>query len=178
MGLKSDIMNAKVEGLKASGVEESDIDTSNGSAVEVESELIKEAVVNFLTSCEFRVTQLNANVVLDDLKFPDQAVNVGLETLLGDKAPIIDMIKKIPGVGSLADPLEGLIKKAVSPLLEGGSTLPGFDMTREKDGLNSTGYVFIGNDPDSQEGFDVSDEDGQREHTIVRLIRDDVEDLL
>ena len=178
MGLKDDIIQAKVEGLKASGAEEEDIDTSNGSAIEIESELIKEAVVNFLTSCEFRVTQLNANVILDDLKFPDQPVNVGMETLLGDKAPILDTIKKIPGASALVAPLEDALKKAVAPLLEGGSTLPAFNMTREKDGLDSTGYVFIGSDPDSQDGFDVSDEDGQREHTIVRLIRDDIEDLL
>ena len=63
----------------------------------------KEAIVKFLTEADFKITQLKAPVILENLKTPDQAVNVGLTTLLGDKAPIIDTIKKvgqlIPGVG-------------------------------------------------------------------------------
>ena len=49
MGLKQDIINAKVAGLLVNGIDEEVIDTSKGSAIEVESELIKEAIVNFLT---------------------------------------------------------------------------------------------------------------------------------
>jgi len=44
--------------------------------------------------------------------------------------------------------------------------------------LQSTGYVYIGEDPDSQDTFDVEDEDGQREYTTVKLIRDDIGELL
>mgnify|MGYP003132851959 FL=1 len=178
MGLKQDIIDAKVEGLKASGADEEKIDTSNGSHIEVESELIKEAIVNFLTSCEFRITRLNANVVVENFNIPDQPVDLQPNTLLGDKAPIIDTIKKIPGIGTIAEPLEQALKTATQPLLKGGSTLPSLQVDKDAGGLNSTGYVFIGSDPDSQDSFDVEDEDGQRQFTTVKLIREDIEELL
>ena len=59
MGLKQDIINAKVEGLKAQGIEESDINTSAGSAIEIESELLKEAFVNFLTNDKLNMEKAN-----------------------------------------------------------------------------------------------------------------------
>ena len=52
------------------------------------------------------------------------------------------------------------------------------DAAKDVGGLDSTGYVYIGGDPDSQDAFDVDDEDGQREFTTVKLIREDIEDLL
>ena len=64
------------------------------------------------------------------------------------------------------------------PLLEGGAKLAGLDLGKDEGGLESTGYVFIGSDPDSQDAFDVEDEDGQREFTTVKLIRGDIERLL
>ena len=33
-------------------------------------------------------------------------------------------------------------------------------------------------DPDSQDAFDVEDEDGQRQFTTVKLFRDDIGELL
>ena len=45
-------------------------------------------------------------------------------------------------------------------------------------GLISDGYVYIGEDPDSQESFDVSDVSGQRDFTEVKLLREDIEDIL
>jgi len=36
----------------------------------------------------------------------------------------------------------------------------------------------VGDDPESQSVFDVDDEDGQRQFTTVKLIREDVEDLI
>ena len=36
----------------------------------------------------------------------------------------------------------------------------------------------IGEDPEEQSQFDVTDEDGQKEFTTVKLFRDDIEDLL
>ena len=44
--------------------------------------------------------------------------------------------------------------------------------------LESTGYTYLGDDPESQSVFDVDDEDGQRQFTTVKLIREDVEDLI
>jgi hypothetical protein len=60
---------------------------------------------------------------------------------------------------------------------EGGAKLVGLDIGKDSGGLESTGYVFIGTDPDSQEQFDVEDEDGQREYTTVKLFAEDIEEL-
>ena len=43
------------------------------------------------------------------------------------------------------------IEKAIKPLLEGGSTLPGLNLNKDDGALESTGYVFIGEDPESKE---------------------------
>ena len=185
MGLKQDLINAKVKAAKDIGLEEP-LDISDGSFIERDAEYTKEAIVKFLTDVEFRITRLNAPVVVEDLKTPDLSVNVELQTLLGDKAPILKTLKQvgglIPGAGSvvnkLIDQLENAIKQAVQPLLEGGSTLPGIDIKKDDGGLESTGYVYIGEDPDSQGGFDVDDVGGQREFTTVKLIREDIEDLI
>ena len=76
MGLKQDLIDAKVESAKAGGelFVEDQLDTSVGSQIEIEAELMKEAIVNFLTKCEFRITQLNAPVVLEDLRLPTQFI--------------------------------------------------------------------------------------------------------
>ena len=185
MGLKQDLIDAKVKAAKDVGLEEP-LDTKQGSFIERDAEYTKEAIVKFLTQAEFRITKLNAPVIVEDLKTPDQGINIELETLLGDKAPILKTLKSvggmIPGAGSvvnkLIDQLETAIKQAVQPLLEGGATLPGLNLGKDAGGLESTGYVYIGEDPDSQGGFDVEDVEGQREFTTVKLIRDDIEDLL
>ena len=60
MGLKDDLIEAKVQSALAAGADPNDINTSVGSAIEVEADLTKEAIVNFLTKAEFRITQLAA----------------------------------------------------------------------------------------------------------------------
>jgi len=180
MGLKQDLIDAKEKAAKDTGVT-TPIDTSNGSFIEREAEYTKEAIVRFLTEAEFRITKLNAPIVLEDLKSVEQPVNIELETLLGEYQPILKTLKKIGdplGLGSLIDSLEGEIEKAVKPLLKGGAILPALNIKKDDGGLESTGYVFIGNEPDSKDDFDVEDESGQREFTTVKLIRDDIEDLL
>ena len=183
MGLKQDLIDAKVKAAQEVGMTE--LETGDGSFIERDAEYTKEAIVDFLTSCEFRVTQLNAPVILEKLKTPAQPVDIKLETLLGDKQPIFksfESLGSIPGAGSivkkLVSKLKAEIKKAVSNLVKGGATLPGLDLGKDNNALDSAGYVFIGEDPDSQDGFDVSDEDGQREFTTVKLIREDIEELL
>ena len=184
MGFKQDLIDAKVKAARDSGAK-IPLDTSNGSFIEREAEYTKDAIVKFLTQAEFRITQLNAPVVVEKLKTPDQIVNIKLETLLGDKAPILSALKKlpIPAISQIVNSLESELEKAITPLLAGGADLVGLDLGKgdsdnERGGLESTGYVFIGEDPDSQEEFDVTDEDGQREFTTVKLIREDIEDLL
>ena len=172
MGLKQDIINAKVEGLKAQGIEESDINTSAGSAIEIESELLKEAFVNFLTNVDFKITELKAPVVLEDFKIPDQNVNIGTQVTYipypgGAPGPAIQLQGGLGG-GTLAK---------LNLEKDSNVTSPDFT-TNTGGGLDSTGYVFIGEDPNSQQSFDVNDVDGQRENTNVKLFREDIEEFL
>jgi len=175
MGLKQDLIDAKIEGLKESGVAEDAIQQAEKS-LDIQCELEKEAIVNFLTKCQFRVTQLNANVILEDFKIPPQQ---------GDIQPDVQVAANIPvntsggpgtttAVGMLnnTDAKEngtgGILTKDIDVGVSGGKTGV----------LQSTGYTYIGGDPFSQDNFDVEDESGQRIFTEVKLFRDDIEDLL
>jgi len=163
MGLRDDLIEAKAQAALAAGANPDDINIDEGSAIYIEA--------------DFTITQLKAPVVVEKMKTPDLPVNIELKTLLGDKAPILDILKKIPGGKELVNELEGKLQKAVLPLLEGGAKLAGLDMTKDVGGLESTGYVFIGVDPDSQEQFNVEDEAGQREYTTVKLFAEDIEEF-
>ena len=180
MGLKTDLLDAIRKASNDVGMT-NEPDLSNGSYPERLAFYQTEAIANFLTQCEFRITKLNAPVIMEDVKTPDQPVNIQLETLLGEYQPILETLKKIGdplGLGATIDSLEGELEKAITPLLEGGATLPGLNLGKDDGGLESTGYVYIGIDPDSQSSFDVEDVEGQREFTTVKLIREDIEDLL
>ena len=178
MGFIEDIANAKLEGAKIAG---SAIDEPT-EAMRIEAELTAEAIVKFLTEANFTITQLKAPVIVEDLKTPEQPVNIELDTLLAEYVPILKVLKKIgspiPGIDKIIDQLETAIEKAITPYIEGGAKLAGLDLGKDEGGLESTGYVFIGENPDSQGAFDVEDEDGQREFTTVKLFRDDIEELL
>jgi hypothetical protein len=178
MGLRDNLIEAKAQATLAAGANPDDINIDEGSAIYIEADLMTEAIVNFLTEANFTITQLKAPVIVETMKTPDLPVNIELKTLLGDKAPILDILKKIPGAKELVDELEGKLQKAVLPLLEGGDKLVGLDIGKDVGGLESTGYVYIGEDPDSQGGFNVEDEDGQREYTTVKLFAEDIERLL
>tara|TARA_E500000331_G_scaffold308229_2_gene313591 strand:+ start:118 stop:663 length:546 start_codon:yes stop_codon:yes gene_type:complete len=181
MGLKDDLINAKLSMIDASGGDADKVDTSPGSPIDVECELTKEAIVNLLTQADFTVTQLKAPVIVESLKTPEQPVNIELDTLLAEYVPLLKVLKKIGdplGLGKLIDELETQIEKAITPVLQGGAKLAGLDLGKDSGGLESSGYVYIGEDPDSQDSFDVDDEDGQRDFTTVKLIREDIEDLL
>ena len=133
MGLKNDLMEAKLKGLELSGAKKEDLEEAkkSGSPLEIQAEMEKEAIIKFLTEAELKVTELKIPVVVEQLKTPDQAVDMALQTLLGDKAPILDTIKKIPGGGALVKPLEAALKTAIKPLLEGGATLPGLQLAKD-----------------------------------------------
>ena len=63
MGLKQDLIDAKVKALKESGVDV-ELDTRTGSMIKREAEYTKEAIVNFLTECDFTITVSNTNAHL------------------------------------------------------------------------------------------------------------------
>ena len=142
MGLKQDLLDAVTSAYvdtNPDGDSSNLPDTSDGSYAERLAHYQTEAIANFITQCEFTITQLKAPVVVEDLKTPDQPVNIKIETLLGDKAPILKTLKKIgevvPGVGqvidSLVDELEAAIRQAVIPLSKGGAVFKGFNISKD-----------------------------------------------
>ena len=185
-GLRENLITAAIESAKISGLKEEDIDTTKGSPIDIQAQLTVDAIVNFLTQCEFTITQLKANVVIEELKTQPIPINLELETLLGDKAPLLKTLKQIGGlipggsqvVEQIVDRLELAIQKAVEPLLEGAGEVPAINITKESGGLESTGYVYIGEDPESQDEFNNEDETGQRQFTTVKIIKEDIEELL
>ena len=186
MGLKQDLIDAKVRALKESTPGAPEPDTRPGTYIERDAEYTAQAISEFISSIPFTITQLKAPVVVEKLKTSDQPININLETLLGEYQPILKTLKKMGdplGLGALIDSLEGEIEKAIIPLLEGGGVLPGLDIGKddsssEQGGLDAVGYVYIGEDPDSQDEFNVEDESGQKEHTTVKAFKEDIEDLI
>jgi len=161
MGLKQDLIDAKIEGLKLTGANDDAISQAQ-DALDTQVQLEVDAIVNFLTKCEFRITKLAANVILEDFKIPPQQ---------GDVLPTVQAVGANAGgpvTTTVTNGTSGVLTKNINVDKVGGTT--GL--------LQSTGYVYIGEDPDSQDTFDVEDEDGQREYTTVKLIRDDIGELL
>ena len=139
------------------------------------------AIINAMRDANFTITQLKAPVIVEELRTPSQPVNVKLDTLLGEYQPVLKLLKKIGsplGLSKVIDSLEGEIEKAITPLLEGGADMIGLDINKNAGGLQSTGYVYIGEDPDSQGSFDVEDEDGQRQFTTVKLLKEDARKII
>jgi len=159
MGLKQDLLDAKVEALKLAGAPEP-IPTE---ALKLQIELETEALMKFLLSCKFRITELAAPVVLEDFKIPPQQ---------GDVLPSVTST----GIGNTGAPVTSNVVNGTGGLLTKNIDVDKIGGTTGL--LESTGYAFIGGDPDSQGGFDVSDQDGVRDFTSVELFREDIEDLL
>ena len=165
MGLKTDLIDAKKEGLRGSGATDEAILQAE-EVLEVQTQLEVDAIVNFLTQCKFRVTQLNAPVILEDFKIPSQEADIQQGVVVSEGIAV----STTGGPGSTTTP--GLIKNI------GALLTKDIDVSKIAGPtgiLQSTGYAFIGGDPDSQEGFNVSNEDGQKNHTEVRFFRDDNE---
>jgi len=181
MGLKQAIIDAKKKAAVESKQPPLEVENGDKSFIDLEAQYIEEAIVDFLSKSKFRITQIKAPVILESFTIPDQSVNVKLDTLLGEYQPILKTLKKIGdplGLGGVIDKLEGEIEKAITPLLEGGAKLTGLNLGKDAGGLESIGYVYIGEDPDSVDFIDVEDEDGQRENTTVHLSVEDIEDLI
>ena len=82
------------------------MDTSPGSFIEREAEYTKEAIVNFLTECQFTITQLNAPIVLENFK-NTKLLMLKRHLMKDDKKP---MFKTIRQLGSLIKELQGQCK--------------------------------------------------------------------
>mgnify|MGYP003627856037 CR=1 FL=1 len=179
MGLKGDLLDAKIRAAMDVGLPPPDV--SEGSYAEREAHYSARAIINAMRDANFTITQLKAPVIVEELRTPSQPVNVKLDTLLGEYQPVLKLLKKIGsplGLSKVIDSLEGEIEKAITPLLEGGADMIGLDINKNAGGLQSTGYVYIGEDPDSQGSFDVEDEDGQRQFTTVKLLKEDARKII
>ena len=80
MGLKQDLINAKVEAAKSAGFE--GIDTSIGSPIEIEAEYTKEAIVKFITAADFTITKFKCNQVTETLNTPSLPIDLKIERSL------------------------------------------------------------------------------------------------
>ena len=175
MGLKTDLIDAKIEGLKLSGANDEAILKAQDT-LETQCELEVEAIVNFLTQCKFRVTNLAANVVLEDFQIPEQQGDIQPDVQVAANIPVntsggpgtTTSVGILNNANAKANGTGGILTKPINVSKAGGGT--GL--------LQSTGYVYIGEDPDSQEEFNVSNKNGQIQHTSVELFREDIEDLL
>ena len=179
MGLKDDLLDAQLRASTDVGLPEPP-DLSEGSYAERLAQYQTEAIINFMKESEFTITELKAPVVVESLKTPDQIVNIKLETLLGDKAPILKALRKlpIPAIGEIIDKLESELEKAIIPLLEGGAALAGLDIGKDDGGLESLGYVYIGDEPSSVDEIDIDDEDGQIQNTTIKWIAENNESVI
>tara|TARA_R100000664_G_C2738715_1_gene127579 strand:- start:550 stop:1092 length:543 start_codon:yes stop_codon:yes gene_type:complete len=180
MGLKDDLLEAQLNASADVGLPQPP-DLSDGSYGERLAHYQAEAIVNFMKNSEFTITELKAPVVVETLRTPDQPVNIELETLLGEYQPVLKALKKIGdplGVGGIIDKLEGEIEKAITPLLQGGAKLAGLDLGKDDGGLDAIGYVYIGEEPDSVDDIDVSDEQGQTTNTTIKFIVENNQDVV
>ena len=183
MGLKADLLDAITSAYVDTNSQADSLDLpdiSDGSYNERLMHYQTEAIAKFLTNVEFRITKLNAPITVEELKSPPLLGNLEIETLLGEYQPVLKTLRQLGdplGLGSTIDKLEDEIRKAVAPLVEGAAKTA-FNLGKSDGGLESKGYVHIGEDPDSQDAFDVEDEDGQKEFTTVKLLRDDIEEFL
>tara|TARA_A100001391_G_scaffold118312_2_gene80241 strand:- start:607 stop:1206 length:600 start_codon:yes stop_codon:yes gene_type:complete len=186
-GLKENLINGKLAALKESGVDIKTVNTSRNSFLERDAEYTKEALINFLThpECNFTITEIKAPVVVEKFKIPDIPLTIFIDTLLGQFQPVLKALRKLAnplGLGSVIDELEGELEKAIRTVLQNPGFVPSINQSKDGDeqdgGLESTGYVYIGDDPNSQDDFNVEDEVGQRDFTSVRLIRDDIENII
>tara|TARA_A100001391_G_scaffold163625_2_gene123227 strand:+ start:104 stop:607 length:504 start_codon:yes stop_codon:yes gene_type:complete len=166
MGLKTDLIDAKIEGMKLSGANDEAILKAQ-DALETQCQLEEDAIVNFLTNCQFRVTNLAANVILEDFKIPPQRADI---------QSTVTYVSPSGAPTPLTNTRNGVLTKEVDVNKSPGPDVDGFQGSTGL--LQSTGYVYIGGDPGSQDNFDVEDEDGIRTFTSVKLFREDIEDLL
>ena len=79
-GLKYDLLQAKVKAANDVGLPVPDI--SVDSYAEREAHHSSRAILKALRDANFTITQLKAPVVVEELRTPEQPVNIELETLL------------------------------------------------------------------------------------------------
>ena len=165
MGLKQDLIAAKEKAARDTGA--GPLDTKPGSYIEREAQYTMEAIVKFLNEAEFRVTQFNAPVVLENFKIPPRQGSV-LPIVLSTHTDPYSTPPGAPVVSRVVQGKDGVLTDEINVDKNGGVT----------DILEATGYAYIGEDPDTQDGFDVDGRFGQQQFTTVKLFPEDILELL
>ena len=157
MGLRNDLLNVYLEAARVGGT------TLNEptDTMKMEAELTAKAIVKFITSADFTITELKAPVVLEGFKIPPQ------------KGDVLGTVATAGGPGDNGATVNSTVTSG-----GGGVLNHKIDIGKNGGGLESFGYTFIGEDPNSEGSFDVTDEDGKRYHTTVKLLPEDIEKLI
>ena len=164
MGLRQDLIDAEVEAAKIAG---SDI-TEPTPAMIKKAELVTAAIVKFLVQSRFTITDLKAPVILEDFKIPSQAGDVLTSVTTEIMAGGITTVGS-PSSQKTTAPVTAKVKDG-----EGGVSTKPMNINKGIGKLEATGYVYIGEDPDTQNAFDVANRNGQRQHTKVKLLLEDI----
>lgn len=155
MGLKSDILLAKKETLKAHqeknpelDIEINDEDFEEGSPNEIEAKFMTEAIINFLTheDLHFTVSKLKASVELEEFNVSDDIdADVKKEKVVRDKISEVSAAKR--GV----DFVVGMIE-SVKDIIPGVSTF----ITAYKTFWKTTEKVVVKSIPESEGKHDIN----------------------
>ena len=179
MGLKKDLIDAKKAGLIASGAPQ--VETGKGSAIDIECTMIAAAISKVLTSADFTITELKAPIIVEDFSIPEQKVVVSIDTLMAEWKPVLDVLKKVAtplGIASLIDELQELLESIFESVVENGYKTQKININKTNGGLQSSGYAFVGNDPESKDSFNVENKFNQKLFTKVKLLPDEMGKLL
>ena len=131
--LKTDIKNAIEKNING----ELDLD---GYAEELSN-----SFKQFLTRQEFRVVKIETDIDVNNIRTTQPIpADVGTDTLFGPYAPLITMLKKIPGASSIFTPLEDQLKSAIKKVSTGGASIPKLDIGGQDGGdltVNGKGVI-------------------------------------
>lgn len=120
---------------KTSGNLKTDIQNALEKSMEGESNPeeyandLSDAIQNFIIRQEFRVVKLESKIDVKHIKTTETiAADVSPDTLFGPYAPLISMLKRIPGASAIFEPLESKLKQVISKVSKNGASVPKLDL--------------------------------------------------
>ena len=109
---------------------------------------------------------------MEDFKIPPQTGDIE-PSVTTEISPGGIQVQGSPAAQQNIAPAHGMLKNT-----RNGVTTHNLNVSKYDGALESTGYVYIGQDPDSQGMFNVGDRDGMRRHTRVKLLLEDILELV
>lgn len=152
------------------------VDTFGSEPVDGYAEGLSQAIIDWVQRQTFRIKGMKAYVELDQIKTTgDIQADVKESTIMGQYAPLIDIIEQIagfvdkagavgiPGAAETAkqirQPIDGM-KKIAKTISKNGATVPALDMKREGgqgQTLVATGHAYIGREAEGRPDADTVD---------------------